>query len=228
MESLSLAGGSRVGAFLLKDFKLKWFKVVNLEKFQHYKDRNPPWIKLHNTLLDNFAFGNLPDSNKAHLILVWLLAVRHENKLPWDEKWISARIQANRPINLNLLLEQGFIECYQDASTSLAKCTSDRTGIARLEEERREEERRYVHETLSGFDLFWKSYPNKKSKGRAEKVWKKINPSNGMVEIIMTGLKRAINSKEWAKDNGQYIPHPATWLNAKGWEDEYTEEPRFI
>ena len=26
------------------------------------------------------------------------------------------------------------------------------------------------------------------------------------------------------KSNGQYIPHPSTWLNAKGWEDEIDEE----
>lgn len=25
---------------------------------------------------------------------------------------------------------------------------------------------------------------------------------------------------DWQKDGGQYIPHPATWLNASGWEDE--------
>jgi len=24
---------------------------------------------------------------------------------------------------------------------------------------------------------------------------------------------------DWRKDSGQFIPHPATWLNAKGWED---------
>ena len=28
-------------------------------------------------------------------------------------------------------------------------------------------------------------------------------------------------SKDWLEDDGKYIPHPATWLNAKGWEDEY-------
>ena len=28
--------------------------------------------------------------------------------------------------------------------------------------------------------------------------------------------------KEWKKDGGKYIPHPATWLRARGWEDEYT------
>jgi hypothetical protein len=34
-------------------------------------------------------------------------------------------------------------------------------------------------------------------------------------------IKQAKNSNEWIKENGQFIPYPATWLNAKGWEDEY-------
>jgi len=33
----------------------------------------------------------------------------------------------------------------------------------------------------------------------------------------------AKKSPEWTKDNGKYIPYPATWLNAKGWEDELDE-----
>ncbi|RNF93802.1 hypothetical protein EFK07_03350 [Pseudomonas putida] len=27
-------------------------------------------------------------------------------------------------------------------------------------------------------------------------------------------------SHDWTKDSGQFIPHAATWLNGKRWEDE--------
>ena len=30
----------------------------------------------------------------------------------------------------------------------------------------------------------------------------------------------AINSPEWKKSGGEFIPYPASWLNARGWEDE--------
>ena len=36
----------------------------------------------------------------------------------------------------------------------------------------------------------------------------------------MKALETAKKSSDWTKDNGQYIPYPATWLRAKGWEDE--------
>lgn len=71
------------------------------------------------------------------------------------------------------------------------------------------------------FDLFWQQYPKKRSKGQAEKAWAKLRPNDELFESIMAGLERAKASYEWQKEGGQYIPYPATWLNAKGWEDEY-------
>ena len=73
------------------------------------------------------------------------------------------------------------------------------------------------------FDEFWAEYPKKRSKGQAEKTWVKLKPDEQLFEAIMTGLKRAKTSVDWAKNGGQYIPYPSTWLNAKGWEDDYEE-----
>ena len=70
------------------------------------------------------------------------------------------------------------------------------------------------------FDQFWQRYPKKKSKGQAEKAWAKINPDEQLHEAILNGLERAKTAGDWQKNNGEFIPHPATWLNAKGWEDE--------
>jgi hypothetical protein len=39
----------------------QWLTIKNWSEFQHYKDRNPPWIKLHRALLDDYAFAALPD-----------------------------------------------------------------------------------------------------------------------------------------------------------------------
>jgi uncharacterized protein YdaU (DUF1376 family) len=76
--------------------------------------------------------------------------------------------------------------------------------------------------TLKRFDSFWSEYPKKKSKGQAERAWLKLNPSEQLVASMIATIKQAKTSKEWTKEDGQFIPYPATWLNAKGWEDEYT------
>jgi len=73
---------------------------------------------------------------------------------------------------------------------------------------------------ISDFDEFWKSYPRKTGKGRAEKTWLKINPNKELSQRILTAVKAQRNSKDWTKDGGIFIPYPATWLNDRRWEDE--------
>ena len=46
----------------------------NWAVFQHYKDRCPPWIKLHRDLLNDRTFMCLPLASKAIAPLMWLLA----------------------------------------------------------------------------------------------------------------------------------------------------------
>jgi len=70
------------------------------------------------------------------------------------------------------------------------------------------------------FARFWELYPNKKSKARAEQAFAKIKPDEALLAVILAAIERAKKSKQWTKDNGEFIPYPATWLNARGWEDE--------
>lgn len=96
------------------------FSVKNFERFQHYKDRSPPWIKLYNELLDDYDFGLLPDASKLHLVAIWLLASRSNNKIPLDPTWIAKRISATEPVDLSILKAAGFIEYNQECSETLA------------------------------------------------------------------------------------------------------------
>lgn len=70
------------------------------------------------------------------------------------------------------------------------------------------------------FQRFWSTYPKKKNKGTARKAWKKIKPSDELVDTMVAKIEQAKKSADWKKDGGQFIPYPATWLNAEGWEDE--------
>ena len=70
------------------------------------------------------------------------------------------------------------------------------------------------------FDLFWSVYPRKIGKGSAELAWKKIKPDGMLQTRIIEAVKAQCKSEQWRRDGGQFIPHPATWLNGKRWEDE--------
>ncbi len=68
-----------------------------------------------------------------------------------------------------------------------------------------------------GFDLFWSEYPNKQAKLAAKRAWLKIK-TDERVEV-MSGIARWKRSESWLKDDGQFIPHPATFLNQRRFED---------
>ena len=70
------------------------------------------------------------------------------------------------------------------------------------------------------FLRFWEEYPNRVAKRDAIRAWQKLKPEAELVARIMQGLARWKQSDEWTRDNGRYIPHPATWINGRRWEDE--------
>ena len=98
-----------------------YFRVTNFDDLQHYRDRSPPWIKLYNKLLDDYEFAGLPDSAKAHLVQIWLLASRLDNKIPSDAKWIGQKINATEPVNLDTLICAGFLTPYEADANEDAK-----------------------------------------------------------------------------------------------------------
>lgn len=73
---------------------------------------------------------------------------------------------------------------------------------------------------LARFKLFWDAYPRKENKGAAERAWKKINPDDALTQAIVNAVGQAQKLDNRFRDK-QYIPHPSTWLNGRGWEDEY-------
>jgi hypothetical protein len=73
---------------------------------------------------------------------------------------------------------------------------------------------------LAAFERFWAAYPKKRNKGDAWKAWRALKPSEELVAAILAAVERARSSVQWRKDEGQFIPYPASWLRARGFEDE--------
>lgn len=69
------------------------------------------------------------------------------------------------------------------------------------------------------FEAFWEEYPRKQGKGAAERAFKKIQVTPDLTARIIGAIRQHKRSRDWLKDDGQYIPHPATWLNQRRWED---------
>ncbi|MBV6304916.1 replication protein [Candidimonas humi] len=71
-------------------------------------------------------------------------------------------------------------------------------------------------ETQARFEKFYQAYPRKRSRGVAEKAFARINPDDELLETMLAAIEVAKRSEGW---NNGYIPHPGSWLNAKGWLD---------
>jgi len=72
------------------------------------------------------------------------------------------------------------------------------------------------HISIDQFETFWKVYPKKTAKENAKKAWIKINPNDDLIAKIT----KAVKDQKLSEREQQFIPHAATWLNAKRWEDE--------
>ena len=87
--------------------------------FQHYKNRNPPWIKFHTSLLDDYDFQRLPGDAKWQLLLIWLVAARLDNRIPDDKKWLASLLHvAPDDLEIDLLLSRGWLERRTESNAS--------------------------------------------------------------------------------------------------------------
>lgn len=114
------------------------YKIKNWQDFQHYKDRAPPWIKLHNTLLTSevWVMGN--DATRALVVASMLLASRNnanDGTFNGDPEYVKRFAYLNSTPDFKPLIKYGFIEPLHDASTVLASCNTEE----RREEKNREE-----------------------------------------------------------------------------------------
>lgn len=87
-----------------------------------------------------------------------------------------------------------------------------------------EKELEYVDEKEMMFDKFWQKYPRKVNKKGAKTSFLRIKNLKKEFDVIMQKLDLFINSKQWKDNNGQFIPHPQTWINQERWKDETREE----
>lgn len=74
------------------------------------------------------------------------------------------------------------------------------------------------------FNNFWKIYPKKLKKDAAREWFKKRTLSNDEYTTIISKLKLFVKTKQWKKNDGEFIPHAITWLNQKRWEDEIPKD----
>jgi hypothetical protein len=104
---------------------VEFFQVRNWPKFQHYSKRNPPWIKLYTSLLDDFEFLALSESSRLLAMNILMLAAKTDNKLPKSPEWLQVRF-AMQECDLQPLYDYGLIENHDASKAMLASAEQSR------------------------------------------------------------------------------------------------------
>lgn len=168
-----------------------YIEVKNFTKFQHYKDRRPPWIKLYNDLLEDYSFGCLPDASKWLAVGLWLLASRSDNRIPNDPLWIARMVHATTPVDLAVLASTGFISILDDDSETLAP----RKQVDRLEEEEEEEEEKKKKDPVRGVRLPSDWVPNERHAQIAE--GRRVNLPDEVEKFRDWAASKGETKKDW-------------------------------
>ena len=196
----------------------------NWAVFQHYKDRCPPWIKLHRDLLTDREYMRLPIASKALAPLLWLLASESKTgqfDASVDELCFRLHLTEQEVVaGLKPLIDKGF---FLDASGVLADCKQ--LAIPETETERETETPKpprgsVSQEVESLFKKFWDFYPKKVGKDAALKAFAKRKPDEQLLLLMLKAVAKQKTTPGWQKDGGQFIPNPATWLNQGRWQDQ--------
>lgn len=203
-------------------------KIKNWHKFQHFKDRRPPWIKLYRDLLDDPDWHELDGDCVKLLVNLWMLASEdktHQGILPDFRKILfRLRLKENELkqglTKLSHWLDQDDITMISEQYQIGPPETEGETETQVETERERSSLRSDVsHETfdwpLDYREQFWNKYPRKKAKKAAFKILERLRKSN---EITFEKLMVAVGKIPIGEPT--FIPHPATWLNQGRWDDE--------
>jgi len=110
----------------------------------------------------------------------------------------------------------------QDPSASLKTETSSENSPSYLlpvSKDLPSEDKAPLRRASAKFEEFWSKYPKKVAKGKAIAAWRKQK-----CDTIATRVLESLEWHEALKRDREYIPYPASWLNARSWEDDVDNE----
>lgn len=101
--------------------------------------------------------------------------------------------------------------------------TQDRIGKDRIGEKTTSSDDEKDSAYSKEFEEFYLVYPLKKGKGAAFRSFNRVSKRER--PLLKDAIMRQVSAKHFRGSNGSdFVPHPATWLNQKRWEDEVEDK----
>jgi hypothetical protein len=181
-------------------------KIKNWEKFNLYNAKNPryqkkmTWFKFYGTdYINNIEIHKLSFEQKAILVELWCLGSESDGVLPEN---FEIAFRLHYPIDfIDKLVKELFTRGWLEENYTTV-------SIEKIREKKIREDI-----VLDKFNDFWKTYPasnRKVNKSGCMKLWQSQN-LEPLGDKIINHVKM-MSETDWKKDNGQWIPMPATYL----------------
>lgn len=129
---------------------------------------------------------------------------------------VAKRLMSSATSNIQMRnLIQNIKVRHDDVMTASDKIRSDKIRLDKI----RLDKPLRTNVLDDGFEEFWNNYPKKVGKEAARKAWEKYK-SNFTLDAVLLALDWQIESDQWRRNDGQFIPNPATYLNQGRWQDQ--------
>lgn len=86
------------------------YRIRNWERYQHYKYRDPPWIKLHVKILTSEAWVSLDDTSRSLMLVCLIVAAKTDGVVPNNPDYLQRVGYLSKKPNFKPLIECGFLE----------------------------------------------------------------------------------------------------------------------
>jgi hypothetical protein len=160
------------------------YRIKAWAEYQHYKDRSPPWIKLHRDLLTSNTWVMLDNASRVLAVACMLVAADTDNKIPAEPAFMRRRAYLDADPVYAPLVEVGFLEIVNeikplkskrkrllaDASAMQANDTECSSEERRGETEQRREEARAFESFVDAAKKFSWPIPTQLTDTRRKKL----------------------------------------------------------
>ena len=159
-------------------------RIKNWDRFQHFKDRKPIWIKLYRDLLDDLNWHELDPKSAKALVMIWLIASEDLGTLP-ETKTLAFRLRMSEKETKEVVTRlSSWLE--QDDINAI----SDGYQVDMPEKRREETDKEKEIEAPEGVSQqVWDSFVKQRKSKKAQ-----------VTDLVINGIKKEADKAGWTMD----------------------------
>ena len=181
-------------------------RIKNWDRFQHFKDRKPIWIKLYRDLLDDLNWHELDPKSAKALVMIWLIASEDLGILP-ETKTLAFRLRMSEKETKEVITRlSSWLE--QDDINAI----SDGYQVDMLEKRREETDKEKEIEAPEGVSQqVWDSFVKQRKTKKAQVTQLVIDGIQKQAHIAGWTLEDALNEvvvRNWQSFKAEWVAKP--------------------